>query len=598
MLSYKEKRLAQKGIPSNLVFLFVLILWMVFVESMVAMAEDPLVEEQLTEVVDVHPAQTKERLPTNQEMFEFISLKFKEIQQVPDNTRSAQSLTYGSPVSQIGTFNGQCVWLGWVGSFSESYLPESENYAWVLYFAPEGVYVALQNSCSLYSSVDVFASVGSFFGVMAAPDSPDRSIITKDYLESLLGVMLTLNISSSLPAAGPLSQLGVGLSFGPTFFRQGTSKVLVRGFQYNAAWSISYSLVPFSLPGTVALDYGEPECEINPGINGFWPIMEWDLGQIPEGNPINAIVPKLEEMAKFPGSTFVQIISSQMAQMLLPFLRGLVTSGSVTLVDDLSPLTPADYFGHFLQNNSPTVPGSSPNTSIDYLIKQTEEWLQTGDTSQLPDAVSNGLSINGPLFYNSMKPIQSGTDLAFEVAYKRGCDANANCTTLYADCVTHVHCTPGEICRLEVTTEEISSLFPGSDPSEFEEAWLLFENPVEQYMTTEGSETWVQIENGKAVFEFIQSSDNPLVLTIRIDPEWAPVDRWVRLCPRMITFTSPKGDVNGDELIDLTDAVTALQVMSKIGPLPALNKGADVNGDVKVGMEEIIYILQELSEVR
>ena len=53
-------------------------------------------------------------------------------------------LAYGTPANRIGTFDGWTFWLGWDGSFSETYDPFSETYAWVVYFAPEGVFVALQ----------------------------------------------------------------------------------------------------------------------------------------------------------------------------------------------------------------------------------------------------------------------------------------------------------------------------------------------------------------------------------------------------------------------------------------------------------------------
>ncbi len=63
-----------------------------------------------------------------------------------------------------------------------------------------------------------------------------------------------------------------------------------------------------------------------------------------------------------------------------------------------------------------------------------------------------------------------------------------------------------------------------------------------------------------------------------------------------------KGDINGDKWVDLTDVVLSLQVlvrMSGVGvrsDYPA--SGADVSGNGKIGLEEIIYILQEVSEIR
>lgn len=58
-----------------------------------------------------------------------------------------------------------------------------------------------------------------------------------------------------------------------------------------------------------------------------------------------------------------------------------------------------------------------------------------------------------------------------------------------------------------------------------------------------------------------------------------------------------KGDINGDGIVNLYDAVLALQVMA--GNLPAgLNLAADVNGDNKIGMAEAIYALQVAAGLR
>ena len=59
-----------------------------------------------------------------------------------------------------------------------------------------------------------------------------------------------------------------------------------------------------------------------------------------------------------------------------------------------------------------------------------------------------------------------------------------------------------------------------------------------------------------------------------------------------------KGDVNDDSSVDLADAILALQVMAGIEPSATAHKEADVNGDNKIGIEEVIYILQKVSELR
>ena len=66
------------------------------------------------------------------------------------------------------------------------------------------------------------------------------------------------------------------------------------------------------------------------------------------------------------------------------------------------------------------------------------------------------------------------------------------------------------------------------------------------------------------------------------------------------TATVP-GDLTGDGTVALDDAVEAFQVISGLQPEVCPVCGpvyADVNGDGKIGIEEVIYILQSLAEMR
>jgi len=56
------------------------------------------------------------------------------------------------------------------------------------------------------------------------------------------------------------------------------------------------------------------------------------------------------------------------------------------------------------------------------------------------------------------------------------------------------------------------------------------------------------------------------------------------------------GDINDDSLIDLPDAVLGLQVTTGISPSAVIYLLADVNGDGKIGIAEVIYVLIQLSE--
>ncbi|NJL58339.1 MAG: hypothetical protein HC887_00515, partial [Desulfobacteraceae bacterium] len=64
------------------------------------------------------------------------------------------------------------------------------------------------------------------------------------------------------------------------------------------------------------------------------------------------------------------------------------------------------------------------------------------------------------------------------------------------------------------------------------------------------------------------------------------------LCP----LTLPKYDLNGDNSVDLKDAIIALKILT--GLAEAYCNQADVNGDGKIGVEELTYILQKVAGLR
>ena len=63
-----------------------------------------------------------------------------------------------------------------------------------------------------------------------------------------------------------------------------------------------------------------------------------------------------------------------------------------------------------------------------------------------------------------------------------------------------------------------------------------------------------------------------------------------------------KGDINGDGFADQVDADIALQVLAGKSPSGIragyTTSGADVNGDNRIGMEELIYILERIDGIR
>ncbi|RLC21871.1 MAG: hypothetical protein DRI57_01280, partial [Deltaproteobacteria bacterium] len=58
-----------------------------------------------------------------------------------------------------------------------------------------------------------------------------------------------------------------------------------------------------------------------------------------------------------------------------------------------------------------------------------------------------------------------------------------------------------------------------------------------------------------------------------------------------------KGDVNGDDAVDLRDAIAILKIA--VGKTPAVNilpACADISGDGMIGVEEAVYVLRSFSD--
>ncbi len=65
-----------------------------------------------------------------------------------------------------------------------------------------------------------------------------------------------------------------------------------------------------------------------------------------------------------------------------------------------------------------------------------------------------------------------------------------------------------------------------------------------------------------------------------------------------VTANFVLGDVDDSKIVDLTDAVLCQQVATGIAPSYPLYLGADVDGDGRLGTEELIYVLRKTAGLR
>lgn len=435
------------------------------------------------------------------------------------------ALEYGQAYSDIGTFSNKwgnwCFWMGWDANFSETYDPEGESYAWVIYFAPEAVYLALQSSKSLYSGVNVNAGYKYFYGILDLEIG--NRVSTKMLTSEFSSVGLSTNLFSASTAgigvgAFSMGNLSFALSTGMTFLIEKNSKIVKRGVQIDSGVSVSYDLIAIPLPFSVSLGI---DCDVNDDppelckFYGFYPIIIWDLEQQASKNPVDLVISELQKITPSSPKSAADVTQKMLMQAVQ------IMQANTTLRAFMESV--------------------AHDSSYDTAISETQQWLQSGDTSNLPESVELPDPVEAQV---TMKPIFATTQMAFELGYQRGCIANPTCSTIWADCVIEEYCTPGQECVIEITAEELAALTPGKTAADFEDAWLLIDNPVEQYLVSEEeTEEWLQIINGKATYSFSQNTDTPVTLGLRIDPAWAPVENWVHPCSRIIYFAEQPSSV-------------------------------------------------------
>jgi parallel beta-helix repeat protein len=69
-------------------------------------------------------------------------------------------------------------------------------------------------------------------------------------------------------------------------------------------------------------------------------------------------------------------------------------------------------------------------------------------------------------------------------------------------------------------------------------------------------------------------------------------DPWSNMAPIV------PGDVNHDDIVNLDDAILILKVLTGIPPSQPVFSDADINHDGRLGIEEVMYILQKVAKVR
>lgn len=421
----------------------------------------------------------------------------------------------GTQSSEIGTFNGWSCWVGWEGSFSDTYEPVKEKYAWVVYFAPEAIYVALQPSQAVYSGVDVNMGIKYFYGFLKAPNNAQT--LQANYVSDLWSVSFSIGYPDAIPPVGLMAHFSMGFEIEQGFFRMQNTRTLLPGVQWGAGYSASYSLLPISLPFTVELDRNWVAPPAAPDFSGFWPIVIWDRTANPSQHPIDQLRAAVVDLGSNASALSTATVMSTSLQAF---------ADRIAANQDL--------------RNYITNPNGA--SSIRDAIAATETWLATSDTTKLPGALK---PIQQPTeVKETVKPVLCITQLAFETGYRVGAEANPNNRTMYVDGIVTNYCYVGEKCTLEVPVSELIAAMPSRKASDFEGVWVGFDTPIEGGDSYEaiGSVEWVQVRQGSASYTIAQTLSNPQLLGVRYDDNSdAPLNdnRDIELKRRLILFLDP-----------------------------------------------------------
>lgn len=436
---------------------------------------------------------------------------------------------YGTQSETIGTFDGWSFWVGWEGAFSETYSPIEEKYAWVVYFAPEAIYVALESAMATYSGVDVNMGFRYNYGFLKS-DAADKTLDFA-YREKLRSVILSTEALGLFEGAGPMANLSMEMEIEAGFLRVKGTKKLIPACQRGWGFCVSYSLLPIKLPFKVELDDDEWDVNQstppNPAASGFWPIVIWDRTPVAGESPADQILAGLQQLA----------------------VDGDVSPTVAVMASTLAPVVQKLSQDQDLRSFFSNPRGSS---RISQNLIATETWLQTGNTADVPVKI---VPTDDTTTKEVVKPILCGTQLAFQTGYRVGAQANPKSKWKYIDGVVTNYCHIGERCHIEIKAQELCDVIPGTVPANFDKAWIGFSYPLENltsYADISNPWQWMQMTNGVARFNFNQSFSTPQIVRVRYsDPDSGNWNKGVsiELKSRLLLFLDP-ADLNANQIPD------------------------------------------------
>lgn len=127
-------------------------------------------------------------------------------------------------------------------------------------------------------------------------------------------------------------------------------------------------------------------------------------------------------------------------------------------------------------------------------------------------------------------------------------------------------------------------------------------SPAAIYAGTYGSGVFKSMNSGATWYPVVSTGlNNTKIYALAID-QTTPVTLYAATEGGSIfniTLSAVFGDVSDDGKVDLSDAILGLRIIAGIaGANERINPNADVNGDKKIGIAEVVYILQVIAKLR
>jgi hypothetical protein len=425
---------------------------------------------------------------------------------------NCDGLPTGRATREMGTWDGWSCSTDWTGSAGGGGLVQ--NYAWVVHYAPEGVYFTLQRGKSVYFPPDI--ANASKTTSLTCVKTPDRGNMTVGFVDNLRGLSFSVDVG-----IGPI---GISFSYG-VVINNATGQPVGMSFGRGVSISSGFFMGPFSLPFGFSAD--GPDGHIttlkegdNPGYFVYVGPKEPCSSNSSQGlaaqgleqdNPLAGISAMMNEQNQPPASR--RDATYQASQTNVAPLFNVIGSPTGTgPAQHIPAATNADTFADFFARDNQCT--GCPDTSLAYINERVAElWNDAGSNSERAQigyaAVSKARESLPQIGLQEQlqRRARQSIGLAFE-SIVSGEGEN----DYFASNVVNLTAPLGEAVEFEISAQEIADLV-GASPADIEGAEVC----LEQSLNIEADPICQTVSGGSVGGSFTPSDPTPLTLIPTVD---------------------------------------------------------------------------------